>query len=98
MLLGPPTPSRWKTRTRTSVLGALCLDFDMIPVPETGNVTAPVLARWLGISGKEVYELAKAGVIVKVGRDLYALEPSVRGYCEHLRRTLGGVKDRGGGS
>jgi hypothetical protein len=50
------------------------------------NVTAPVLARWLGISGKEVYDLAKAGVIVRVGRDLYALEPSVRQYCEHLRR------------
>jgi hypothetical protein len=52
-----------------------------------GNVTAPVLARWLGISGKEVYDLAKAGVIVKAGRELYALEPSVRGYCEYLRRA-----------
>jgi hypothetical protein len=54
------------------------------------HVTAPVLARWLGVSGKTIYDLAKAGVIEKTGRGLYALEPSVRGYCEHLRRTLGG--------
>jgi len=28
---------------------------------DQNNVSAPVLARWLGVSGKTVYELAKAG-------------------------------------
>ena len=40
--------------------------------------SAPVLARWLGISGKAVYELAKAGVLVRVSRDQFLLEESVR--------------------
>jgi hypothetical protein len=45
-----------------------------------------VLARWLGISGKAVYELAKAGVLVRVSRDQFLLEESVRRYCEHIRQ------------
>jgi hypothetical protein len=49
--------------------------------------TAPVLARWLGISGKAVYDLAKAGVLVRVSRDHFLLEENVRRYCEHIRRT-----------
>ena len=53
------------------------------------NVTAPVLARWLGVSGKVVYDLAKAGIIERVAGGLYALEPSVLGYCKHLRRIVG---------
>ena len=50
--------------------------------------TAPVLARWLGISGKGVYDLAKAGVLVHVSRDQFLLEESVRRYCEHIRRAV----------
>jgi len=46
-----------------------------------------VLARWLGISGKAVYELAKAGILVRVSRDQFYLEESVRRYCEHLRQA-----------
>jgi hypothetical protein len=34
-----------------------------------------------------IYELAKAGVLVRVGRDQFLLEESVRRYCEHIRRT-----------
>ena len=49
------------------------------------NVTGPELARWLGVSGKVIYDLAKAGIIERAAGGLYALEPSVRGYCEHLR-------------
>lgn len=49
--------------------------------------TAPVLARWLGISGKTVYELAKSGVLVRVSRDQFLLEESVRRYCDHIRRA-----------
>ena len=50
------------------------------------NVTGPELA--LGVSGKVIYDLAKAGIIERAGGGLYALEPSVRGYCEHLRRIV----------
>jgi hypothetical protein len=49
--------------------------------------SGPVLARWLGISGKAVYELAKAGILVRVSRDQFSLEESVRHYCEHLRQA-----------
>jgi phytoene/squalene synthetase len=49
------------------------------------TATAPVLARWLGISGKAVYELGKAGVLVHVSRDHFLLEESLRRYCEHIR-------------
>ena len=56
-------------------------------------VTAPVLARWLGVSGKTAYELAKAGIVVRAGRGLYKLEESVTRYCAHTRRT---AAQRGG--
>ena len=55
--------------------------------PGSPTVTAPTLARWLGIAGKYVYELAKAGVLVRAGRGMYRTRGSVRGYCEHIRRT-----------
>ena len=56
-------------------------------------VTAPVLARWLGVSGKTVYELAKAGIVVRAARGLYQLEESVTRYCDHVRQT---ASQRGG--
>ncbi len=49
-------------------------------------VEAPVLARWLGVSGKTVYELTKAGIAVRTGGELYRLKESVRRYCEHIRQ------------
>jgi biotin operon repressor len=52
---------------------------------ESDLVSGEELARWLGLSGKEIYDLAKAGILVRVGR-AYRLEQSVRRYCEHLRR------------
>jgi hypothetical protein len=48
-------------------------------------VSGVELARWLGLSGKQVYDLAKSGVLVRVGR-AYQLEESVRRYCDYLRR------------
>ena len=54
--------------------------------PESDLVSGEELARWPGLSGKEVYDLGKAGVLIRVGR-AYRLEDSVRRYCEHLRRT-----------
>ena len=53
---------------------------------DQNSVSAPVLARWLGLSGKTVYELAKAGVLVRANGGLYRLEESVTRYCEHIRR------------
>ena len=50
------------------------------------HVDGPTLARWLGVSGKAVYDLGRAGVLVRVG-GMYRLEESVRGYCEHLRQA-----------
>ena len=47
---------------------------------------APVLARWLRISGK-AYHLSRAGVLVHVSLDHFLVEESVRRYCEHIRRT-----------
>jgi hypothetical protein len=36
------------------------------------TVAAPVLARWLGVTGKTVYELTKAGIAVRAEHgDLY---------------------------
>jgi hypothetical protein len=50
-------------------------------------VSSEEIARWLGLGGKEVYDLAKAGILIRVGR-AYRLEESVRCYCEHLRRGV----------
>ena len=70
----------------------LCMSRESKGIPTSAGsnepvATAPVLARWLGISGKAVYELAKAGVLVHVTRDHFLLEESVRRYCDHIRRT-----------
>jgi hypothetical protein len=41
------------------------------------NVTAPVLARWLGVSGKVIYDLAKAGIIERAsGGQLHPPHPA----------------------
>ena len=64
---------------------------------DQNNVSAPVLARWLGVSGKTIYELAKAGIVVRTNGGLYRLEESVTRYCEHLRVTaaqLGAPSDK----
>ena len=54
---------------------------------ESDLVSGEELARWLGLSGKEIYDLVKAGILVRIGR-AYRLEQSVRRYCEHLRREV----------
>jgi hypothetical protein len=48
-----------------------------------GTVSGEELARWLGLSE---YDLAKAGILVRVGRS-YRQEESVRRYCDYLRRV-----------
>ena len=49
-------------------------------------VSAVVLARCLGVSGKTVAQLAKAGTVERAGRG-YDLERSVNRYCAKLRET-----------
>jgi hypothetical protein len=51
------------------------------------NTSSRTLARWLGVSGKAVYDLGRVGVLVRVAGGMYRLEESVRGYCEHLRQA-----------
>jgi hypothetical protein len=52
---------------------------------ETPSVAADVLARWLGVTPKEIYDLTKAGVFERGAGKLFELESNVRKYCEHLR-------------
>jgi biotin operon repressor len=54
-------------------------------------VSGEQLARWLGVSRKEIYDLGKIGILMRVGRT-YRLEESVPRYCEHLRQTLAGKR------
>jgi hypothetical protein len=57
---------------------------------ELPAVDANALARLLGVPPKEIYDLAKAGIIERgVGRT-FALEDSVRRYCDHMRRQAAG--------
>jgi hypothetical protein len=39
---------------------------------------------------KVIYDLVKAGVIERSSARQFALEDSVRRYCEYLRRQAGG--------
>ncbi len=49
------------------------------------------LAAWLGLSPRQVTRLVKDGRAVRVGRNRYDLQASVRSYCEWLRdQTPGG--------
>lgn len=56
-------------------------------------VDGNTLARILGVSGKVVYDLTKAGIIERGAGRLFPLEDSVRKYCEWLRgQAVGGVQ------
>ena len=50
------------------------------------SVDAAVLARCLGVTPKEIYDLAKAGIIERGAGRLFELESNVRRYCVHLRQ------------
>jgi hypothetical protein len=53
-------------------------------------ISANTLARCLGVAPKIIYDLTKEGVIERGSGRLFQLEDSVRRYCEHLRRQMGG--------
>jgi hypothetical protein len=44
--------------------------------------TGTVISRWLGLSGKSVYDLAKSGVLVRLSRDSFLVEESVGRDCD----------------
>ena len=52
------------------------------------SVDANGLARLIGVSPKEVYDLTKAGVIERGAGRLYSVEVSVRRYCVWLRGVM----------
>jgi len=59
---------------------------DAVSEQELPAVSANTLSRCLGLSPKEIYDLAKADIIERGAGRLFALEDSVRRYCEHLGR------------
>jgi hypothetical protein len=58
---------------------------DAVNEQELPAVDAATLARLLGVSPKEIYDLAKAGIIERGAGRLFELEINVRRYCYHLR-------------
>jgi hypothetical protein len=53
--------------------------------PSLPAVDSNILARILGVTPKEIYDLAKAGVLERGAGRTFALEDAVRKYCDHLR-------------
>jgi hypothetical protein len=60
---------------------------DAVTEQELPPVSANILARILGLTPKAVYDLMQAGVIERGAGRTFALEDSMRRYCEHLRGT-----------
>ena len=63
---------------------------EMMQGTDPDAVSADVLARWLGLSPKEVYDLMRAGVLKRGAGRLFPLEENVRRYVEHLRQATDG--------
>ena len=57
------------------------------------TVTAEALAHLFGVSAKTVRALARRGIMVKAGRNLFTLDESVQNYCGHLGDLAHGRKD-----
>jgi phage terminase Nu1 subunit (DNA packaging protein) len=57
-------------------------------------VALPTLAKALGLTVRAVNQLAVAGLMVKLGHGQYDLIASTRNYCEKMRKSDGGAKDR----
>lgn len=56
-------------------------------------VSAADMAEMFGVSRRSVSEFSERGIIDRVGRNRFALQRSVKLYCEHLRAIAAG---RGG--
>jgi phage terminase Nu1 subunit (DNA packaging protein) len=60
------------------------------------EVTAASLCRLLGVTRNTLSDLSKRGIVVKgEKRGSYLLQPSVTGYCQHLRGQGVGTDDEG---
>jgi len=68
-------------------------DLRDIDKPTSAAVDAATLARILGLSPKEIYDLAKAGIIERGAGRLFEVESNVRRYCEHLRRQASAAQE-----
>ena len=53
------------------------------------TITTAALADLLGISTRSIRQHAKDGILVRAGKE-FALAPSVRRYCDHLRKLATG--------
>jgi phage terminase Nu1 subunit (DNA packaging protein) len=51
------------------------------------DVSGAELARLWGVSDRLIRDMAKAGIVVRVGRGRYAREKSTQRYCEQLRKA-----------
>jgi phage terminase Nu1 subunit (DNA packaging protein) len=66
-----------------------------MPVVTRVQFTATSLAGLFDVSVEVVHGLARRGIVVREGRNSYALAPSVRNYVRHLREAAAG---RGNGT
>ena len=57
---------------------------------EDETVSLDQLAGVLGVNSRNLKPLINRGVIIRVKRGAYALGPSIRRYCAHLREEAGG--------
>jgi hypothetical protein len=60
--------------------------------PSLPDVDAATLARLFGLSPKEIYDLAKAGVLERGAGRLFELAGNVLRYCEYLRARAGAMR------
>ena len=58
---------------------------DAVNGQELPAVDANTLARLVGASPKEIYDLHRAGVLERGAGKLFELESNVRQYCKHIR-------------
>lgn len=65
------------------------------PDPSALVVSAVVMSEMLGVSKRSISEFGERGIIKRIARNQYALQQSVKLYCEHLRTVAAG---RGGDS
>jgi phage terminase Nu1 subunit (DNA packaging protein) len=54
------------------------------------TVSSTEIGELLGLSTKTISALATAGVLVRSGRGRYQLKKSIKGYCDHLRKSASG--------
>ena len=52
---------------------------------EQDGVTSAVLTSLFGCSERLIYQLARKGIVVRVGRNRYNAPQSTRNYIKHLR-------------